>query len=521
MKRLHPLPPLPKNGLSRDFPGRRATRPPGAAPALLCAATLLGAPLAEAATFTVSNLEDHGAGSLRDAIASANQASGADTIVFQNGLSGTITLTTGELVVTDSLTLAGPGASRVAIDGNDASRVLRLDSANPQDKAYALSGLTIKRGRTGSARDDDSGGGVFFELASSSSARPPITLSDMVFADNTAAYKGGAISIEGANLTLRNIEARNNRAANDSQSRGGGLHFSRGSVAVERSRFVDNISAGTGGGIHLQSPGVSATLADTLLQGNQATLRGGGMLAGTMTNLRISRCAFVENALTSQVEGGAIYFDGVTDAGSPENVVENSTFSGNRAQHQVARGSAIAIASGNMTVRNSTFAFNMTAPDSSPGNNAGGAIWVGGGSTVRVKVQSSLFNGNTHGNASASSDLTRQTGGSVESTLEVDHSLFQQMPAIGVITTGSANIEGDALLGELTTAYGGPTPLHPIPPESPAIDRGSNPGGLATDQRGAGFVRAWTDPNHAGGIADIGAYELHGDRIFLGDFERH
>lgn len=511
MKRLHPLPSIPpKNG--------RATRLPAS---LLCAATVLGAPLAGAATFTVTNLDDHGVGSLRDAIASANQASGADTIVFQNGLSGTITLTTGELAVTDSLTLAGPGAARIAIDGNDASRVLRLDSANPQDKAYALSGLTIKRGRTSSVRDDDGGGGVFFELASSSSARPPITLSDMVFAGNTAAYKGGAISIEGANLTLRNVEARDNHAIRDSQSRGGGLHFSRGSATIERSRFVDNTSAGSAGGVNLQSPGVSATLADTLLQGNQATLRGGGMLAGTMTNLRIARSAFVRNALTSQTEGGALYFDGVTDAGSPENLIENSTFSGNRAQHQVARGSALAVASGNMTVRNSTFAYNVTAPDSSPGNNAGGAIWVGGGSTVRVKVQSSLFNGNTHGNANAPSDLTRQTGGSIESTLEVDHSLFQRMPAIGVITTGSANIEGDALLGELTTAHGGLTPLHPIPAESPAVDRGANPGGLATDQRGAGFVRAWSDPNRAVGIADIGAYELHGDRIFLGDFERH
>lgn len=61
---------------------------------------------AHAATLTVTNLNDSGAGSLRAVISAA--ASG-DTIVFANGLTGTITLTSGELLIDKTLTIQGPG----------------------------------------------------------------------------------------------------------------------------------------------------------------------------------------------------------------------------------------------------------------------------------------------------------------------------------------------------------------------------------------------------------------------------
>lgn len=489
---------------------------------LLCAALVAGAPLANAATITVTHLRDDGSpGSLRAAITQANATTEADTIVFQNTLAGTITLTGGALAITESLTINGPGAAKVTIDAHGASRVFLLDNPNAANRTWALSGLTVTGGLANSG-NDDSGGGFFYENPAFSSARPAITLNDMVFNANEAGRKGGAVSVSGANLTLGNVALTGNRARSGFQPSGGGLYFNRGLVRIERSRIVGNSAELTGGGIDLASPGVNAVIIDSLIQDNTATLRGGGMHAPFMTNLTISRSAFVNNALTSQTEGGGLYFGGITDAGSPVNVIENSTFSGNISQHQSGRGSAIAVAQGNLTVRNSTFALNQTAPDVTPGANAGGALWVANGATTKVTVQSTLFAGNTHGNAQGSADLTRQAGGTTESTLNVDHSSFQQMPAIGVITNaGAGNLETDPLLQPLTLAHGGLTPTHPIPRNSPVVDKGSNPGNLATDQRGAGFVRTWSDPNNRNGVADIGAYEYRGDTIFFGDFELH
>ena len=65
-------------------------------------------------TFTVTNLNDGGAGSLRQAILNANGNSGADTIKFQSGLSGTIALgaSNGPLVITDPSTSRAPARAR-------------------------------------------------------------------------------------------------------------------------------------------------------------------------------------------------------------------------------------------------------------------------------------------------------------------------------------------------------------------------------------------------------------------------
>src|SRR6516225_6123166 len=72
---------------------------------------------------TVTNLTDHDPGSLRDAI--ANTPAGG-TVDFQAGLTGTITLTTGELAINKDLTIAGPGAGVITVSGNHASRVFNI-----------------------------------------------------------------------------------------------------------------------------------------------------------------------------------------------------------------------------------------------------------------------------------------------------------------------------------------------------------------------------------------------------------
>src|SRR5262245_36887913 len=103
-------------------------------------------------TFTVLNLADSGPDSLREAVLAANANPGADVIEFAPAArDGTITLTNGELNITDALTIDGPGADRLAVSGNDASRVFRIDSGVSVD----IDDLTITHGRA------DNGGAIW------------------------------------------------------------------------------------------------------------------------------------------------------------------------------------------------------------------------------------------------------------------------------------------------------------------------------------------------------------------------
>src|SRR4029077_9089339 len=71
-------------------------------------------------TYHVTNTNDSGPDSLRGEIALANANPGSDTIVFDNGVNGTIKLTSGELLITDSVTINGPGGNKLSVRGKNA-----------------------------------------------------------------------------------------------------------------------------------------------------------------------------------------------------------------------------------------------------------------------------------------------------------------------------------------------------------------------------------------------------------------
>ena len=109
---------------------------------------------AVAATLTVANTNDNGAGSLRQAIAAAAQMN--DVIVFAPGVTGTVTLTSGELFFTKSLTINGPGATNLTISGNNTSRVFSVSGGT-----ITISGLRIANGFvTGNPNSLNAGGGI-------------------------------------------------------------------------------------------------------------------------------------------------------------------------------------------------------------------------------------------------------------------------------------------------------------------------------------------------------------------------
>jgi len=88
---------------------------------LLC----LHAVTVHADIITVTNTNDSGPDSLRQALSVANDG---DTIDF--AVNGTITLTSGELLVNDSIMISGPGTANLAVDGNTDGAC----SMSPQEK---------------------------------------------------------------------------------------------------------------------------------------------------------------------------------------------------------------------------------------------------------------------------------------------------------------------------------------------------------------------------------------------------
>ena len=74
---------------------------------------------AHAATITVTNTNDSGPGSLRQAVGSAQNG---DTIVFDLELPATIFLTSEELVINRNITISGPGANLLAVSRDQNAR---------------------------------------------------------------------------------------------------------------------------------------------------------------------------------------------------------------------------------------------------------------------------------------------------------------------------------------------------------------------------------------------------------------
>jgi uncharacterized repeat protein (TIGR01451 family) len=233
--------------------------------------------LASAATITVTNTNDSGVGSLRQAI---NDASSGDTVDFDSSLNGqTITLTSGELLIDKDLTIAGPGANLLALNGSLASRVFNIGSG----VEAAISGLSIGNGFT--AFD---GGGIFNSGS--------LTVTNCTLAGNSASGHGGGTYVNvGGSLSITN----SNLIDNSTLETGGGV-FNAGVLRITNSTFVGN-SAGLGGGIH--NVGSLLTITNSTLSGNVASSSGGAIFnAGLQTIIGNSTVSF-----NSALNGGGIY----------------------------------------------------------------------------------------------------------------------------------------------------------------------------------------------------------------------
>ncbi len=423
--------------------------------------------------------------SLREAVALSNANPGADTITFDTAgvfaTPQTITLTLGELPITDAVTITGTGAANLSISGDNASRIFYVD-----DGAGALIDVEIVAVTLSHGHVHDGVGGAIINIENLTMADAVITdnsaynvgggifngssaiatLTNCTLSGNVGSYNGGGgIFNNGGTVTLTNCTLSSNSGYD-----GGGIYTFGGTVMLTNSTLSGN-SGYHGGGIFNYYGTV--TLTNSTLSGNSATYGGGIFNQGsaTLTNCNLSRNS-------ADGTGGAISNTGTVS-------LTNSTLSGNSAGNS---GGGIYNDSATATLTNCTLS----------GNSAGGGSGEGGG--IFVYFGDLVMNNTIVANSLGLDVVNKNLFGSVSGS----HNLVED----GRYTDGlSDTITGDPNLGPLGN-NGGPTQTHALLLGSPAINAGSdalvvdnNGDPLTTDQRGAGYPRFVN-------TVDIGAFEI-------------
>jgi len=201
-----------------------------------------------AATFTVTNTTDADPGSLRQAILDANILTGADTIDFDAivfATPQTITLTSA-LPINSDLTITGPGADLLAIDGNNATRIF-YDDFDTND--VIISGLEIKNGND------------------------------------------GAFVVRNAHLTLRYCDIHSNSVGSYGTISIASYPDGVSSLTVENSAIHHNVTAGYAAGIYIDNAS-ALSISNSTLYANSGPLHGIAIMGNgaqvVLTNVTIA-----------------------------------------------------------------------------------------------------------------------------------------------------------------------------------------------------------------------------------------
>jgi hypothetical protein len=430
---------------------------------LICLALLCTMPIsARANTITVTNTNDSGPGSLRQALVDANDG---DTINFDPVLVGqSITLTSAELVIDNSITISGPGLDFLSVRATN--QFFRIFHVMP-GHAVTIDGLTI-----GPNSYCDSGCGIFNDQAT-------LTVSNCAVHGNTA-RDGAAGILSGGSVTIMNSSVTGNTVLYSGS--GAGI-VSGGSLTIMNSRISGNFAGKgifNGGGIAASG---TVTISNSTISGNSVTVSGGGIYntgAATITNSTIS----------GNFAGGGYPFPngpgfggGIYNSSDAMLTITNSTVSGNSVlttDSGPGCGGGIGN-SGPLQIANTTISDNSAT-------NGGG---ICNGSAL--EIESTILN------AGASGQNIFNDGGTIASN---GYNVSSD-DGSGYLTGTGDQTNTDPILGPLQD-NGGPTRTHRPFPGSPAIDAG-DPGFTPPpfyDQRGPGFDRV------VNGRIDIGSFEV-------------
>lgn len=408
----------------------------------------------QGATLPVTSCADDGGASTLRAVFSSAQP--GDTVDLTQLTCGLISLETGA-IASDAfnITVLGPGADRLVIDGGGVDRVFDVTSAT-------FSNLSITRGY---ASGDFASGGCIISAFDVTLISSRITDCKVV----GAAYARGGAVFAGYSAHLISSTVSGNQAiASSGEARGGGVDGHYGGVSAVYSTIVSNTASGAAGSY------------------------GGGLFGGGMTFL--DRSTISGNV--ADVGGGVFSRTAYLASGFLR--LSNSTVSGNTAR---VRGGGVATRdSVSMQIRNSTIAFNQA------GSGSGGGGFFSVDHQVELFLESSIVAMNGTSGSIGSADI------GTDSFPLITVSGTNNLVGRSGLQVPSGTISLDPKLAPLAD-NGGPTMTHALMAGSPALDAGIDTAGLGFDQRGNGF------PRTSGAGTDIGAYEERLDLIFYDGFD--
>ncbi len=420
------------------------------------------------ATFVVTNLSDNtgvsGQTSLRDAITEADAHPGS-VIKFAAALHGTITLTGGELLLSASTNIIGPGSNKIIISGNGASRIFEVAAPAPNtDTPVAISGLALIAGNAGV----NDGGGILSQAS--------LTLSNVFITGCNAAF-GGAVSVEttvaGSHASLINSVISGNTAS----ASGGVLLTAQKSISISGSKILKNSSDQGAGGAYVGLPadGGSITISKSLFSGNSAAKNGGGLFLNSNNPNPASKIVVSNSTIsgnTAQTTGGGIY-------ASEGNIqLKNVSLIGNRAES----GSNVFYEGGGLYSLNSTsITISGGKVEGNEGSYGGGLAFAG---AFPVTISKALVAGNTA--SSAGGGLFSNN----VSSLTIANSIFEGNTAalgggLDLVRTVSAVISGSTISENTSAGAGGGIHVAGTVPSAVTIMSSKITGNTAVAQGGA------------------------------------
>ena len=411
---------------------------------------------------TVTNGDDSGPGSLRQALADANDG---DTINFDPSV-GTVTLTTAELAIDKSLTLSGaPQMVTVARSSQTEFRIFHVMPGH----SVEIDGLTISGGHiTG-----DNGGGILNDNSTLTIAHCTVN-GNVIVSASFGANSGGGIYNSGT-MTLNQVIVNNNNAVfsggGGGETSGGGIS-NTGTMIIIAGTVQSNMGFWSAGGIYntgmLTITGSTISNNHTGNPGHFGAYGGGIVNGGTMT---IQDSTISGNrAIGGDIQGG----EGGGISGNNYTII-NCTITGNSG----VRGGGVA---GGGNIAHTTFSNNSASQD-------GGTLYL----------TSPLELGNTILKAGASGANIFNHNGSL---ITHGYNICSDNGS-GLLNGPGDQINTDPMLGPLQD-NGGPTFTHALLPGSPAIDAGDpkfTPPPYY-DQRGPVFWRV------RNGRIDSGSFEV-------------